>query len=650
MNDVGELITAARAAVERRADTGWPAADTARDALSALSGDGSEPGAVLEQELARTAARFRLSELDRRLLAVVALAELVPAAHLLCGLLSGDPGPGRPTVALALELAGVHPADPEGRARFGELAPLVRCGLVELAGSEVLPARRLVLPRRVAAQLAGDDLPGPALLPLLADPVPVDLQAARMLAQALRAGEQLVWVHSVPGAAGTAIAAGACALLDVPCLLADLGRLPTLRLEPETADTGTSIDPAAVRQTVRELALEAGLTGSVLVLAGADRAAPALAELLSCAVPVVAVSRTGWDPAWPGELPVTIRAPRLTYAEREREWAAALGPDLPREVTALRLTPEDIVRVGRHALRQAELTGERVPGLDTIRQSVRGLGRVRHAGAVDPAAVTFADLVLPDHAESEVRRLLDWARYRDELLSLAPLQGKGGKGTGICALFSGGPGTGKTLAAHVVADTLGLDLMQVDLSTVVSKYIGETEKNLERIFAEAESLNAVLFFDEADSLFGSRSEVKDARDRYANQEIAYLLQRMEHFDGITVLATNLRGNLDPAFARRLQFIITFPDPDEPTRHRLWEHHLACLPRIDAADPVDSAGLAKALDLAGGDVRNIVLSAAYAGIAAGEPVGMRHLVDAAIREYAKLGRRIPEMLARRAPAP
>jgi SpoVK/Ycf46/Vps4 family AAA+-type ATPase len=149
----------------------------------------------------------------------------------------------------------------------------------------------------------------------------------------------------------------------------------------------------------------------------------------------------------------------------------------------------------------------------------------------------------------------------------------------------------------------------------------------------------LLFFDEADSLFGSRSAVQDARDRYANQEVSYLLQRMEHFDGITVLATNLRGNVDPAFARRLHFIITFPDPDEPTRKELWAHHVGQLPATDPADPVDPGALA-ALDLAGGNIRNVVLSAAYAAIAAAEPVGMRHLGAAALREYTKLGRRPP----------
>ncbi|MFC6344807.1 ATP-binding protein, partial [Nocardioides hankookensis] len=261
------------------------------------------------------------------------------------------------------------------------------------------------------------------------------------------------------------------------------------------------------------------------------------------------------------------------------------------------------------------------------------------------SSVTLDDLVLPAAALSEVQRLLDWARYRDEVTAMGPLHGKGGKGIGICALFSGPPGTGKTLAAHVVADSLGMDLYQVDLSSIVDKYIGETEKNLERVFVEAEATNAVLFFDEADALFGSRSEVKDAKDRYANQEIAYLLQRMEQFDGITVLASNLRGNIDPAFARRLHFMVAFPEPDEPTRQRLWRHHLEGL-ETDPADPVDVERYAGAVELAAGDIRNMVLTSVYAAVAEAVPLGMRHVTDAVHREHLKLGRRPPAGLPNR----
>jgi SpoVK/Ycf46/Vps4 family AAA+-type ATPase len=233
-----------------------------------------------------------------------------------------------------------------------------------------------------------------------------------------------------------------------------------------------------------------------------------------------------------------------------------------------------------------------------------------------------------------------WAEHRDEILSRGTLHTKGGKGGGLAALFTGSPGTGKTLAAHVVADELGLELMQIDLSAIVDKYIGETEKHLEQVFRDAESRNVVLFFDEADALFGSRSAVQDAHDRYANQEVSYLLQRMEHFDGITVLATNLGGNLDRAFLRRMQFIVPFPDPDPDTRRRLWQLHLEQAGEMDPEDPVDVEALTAAIDLAGGDIRNIVLAAAYDAAVAGRPVGHRLVIEAAVREYQKLGRRVP----------
>jgi SpoVK/Ycf46/Vps4 family AAA+-type ATPase len=303
----------------------------------------------------------------------------------------------------------------------------------------------------------------------------------------------------------------------------------------------------------------------------------------------------------------------------------------------MRTTPEEIDLVGQRVRSDAARAG-REPTSEDVRHVARVLGTGSRPGAGGGTTATLEDLVLPEHARREIERLIAWARDREEVLGLGELQGKGGKGSGICALFSGSPGTGKTLAAHVVADSLGADLLQVDLAAVVDKYIGETEKNLERVFSRAETLNAVLFFDEADALFGRRSSVSDSRDRYANQEVSYLLQRMEAFEGITVLATNLRGNLDAAFARRLHFIVHFPDPDAATRRRLWEHHLAQLPGTDPDDPIDLDSLADALELSGGDIRNIVLAAAYDAVATGRAVGMHGLRVAVEREMAKLGRR------------
>ncbi len=182
------------------------------------------------------------------------------------------------------------------------------------------------------------------------------------------------------------------------------------------------------------------------------------------------------------------------------------------------------------------------------------------------------------------------------------------RGRGITALFAGDSGTGKTLSAEVIAGELGLELYVIDLSTVVDKYIGETEKNLDRIFAEADRVNGVLLFDEADAIFGKRSEVRDARDRYANVEVAYLLQRMERFDGLAVLTTNLRANLDEAFTRRIDVIVDFPMPEEDDRMRLWRLHLP--PEVPQADDLDLRFMADRFRLSGGNIRNICVTAAF----------------------------------------
>ena len=577
------------------------------------------------------------------------LAEVHPAGHLLLGLLSGDEGAGRPSVAVTLELAGLSTVSAHGRQRLAAAAPLRRHGLLSVLGDDVVLSRRVQLNERVAAALTGDNSPPARLLPLFATVTPVAVDGTSTVAGALERGAGLVWVSAGPGTAGTALAAAACQQLGVMCLLADLRKAPQLGAARGTAGGGPGdggggdggLSLGAVRDLVAALVLEAALDGCVLILSGAELAAGAMDLVTGSVMPVIAVATTAWDTAWGTEIPVAVTAPRLTTAERADLWWTALAGQVPKEaVTGLRLTPEQISAVGQLALRTAEQAGTQVSAA-IVQDAARRLGRggtQRAAGRGGSAVLD--DLVLPDRTRDEVSRLIAWATHRDDVFALGDLQGKGGKGTGIAALFSGNPGTGKTLAAHVVADALGMDLFQVDLSSIVDKYIGETEKNLEKVFTEAESLNCVLFFDEADSLFGSRSAVGDSKDRYANQEVAYLLQRMESFDGITVLATNLRGNLDQAFARRLHFMIHFPDPDAATRANLWEHHLAQLPALDPDDPVDVALLADNLEVAGGDIRNIVLSAAYEAVAQDRLVGMRDMHFAVVREFTKLGRRVP----------
>jgi len=248
---------------------------------------------------------------------------------------------------------------------------------------------------------------------------------------------------------------------------------------------------------------------------------------------------------------------------------------------------------------------------------------------------TWADIVLPTDPLAQLRELCNQAKYRHIVYGEWGFDRKLSLGKGLNALFSGPPGTGKTMAAEVIANELQLDLYQIDLSQVVSKYIGETEKNLHRIFSEAQSSNAILFFDEADALFGKRSEVKDAHDRYANIEIGYLLQKMEEYDGIAMLATNLRQHLDEAFVRRMQVIVEFPFPDEEYRRRIWE---VIFPReAPLGDDVDFGALAREVRLAGGNIKNIALAAAFYAAEDGRVIRMPHLMQAARREYQKLGR-------------
>ena len=251
----------------------------------------------------------------------------------------------------------------------------------------------------------------------------------------------------------------------------------------------------------------------------------------------------------------------------------------------------------------------------------------------------WQQLVLPPDQLTQLREICDHAEHRHVVFGGWGFGRQMSLGKGLNALFSGPPGTGKTMAAEVIANELGLDLYKIDLSQVVSKYIGETEKNLDRVFAAAESSNAILFFDEADALFGKRSEVRDSHDRYANVEVSYLLQKMEEYEGIAILASNLRQHVDQAFLRRLAFTVHFPFPDEESRRRIWEGAWPAEAPLDA--DVDFAALAREFRLAGGNIRNIVLAAAFLAAAEGARVRQGHLLRATRREYQKMGKTIAE---------
>ena len=248
---------------------------------------------------------------------------------------------------------------------------------------------------------------------------------------------------------------------------------------------------------------------------------------------------------------------------------------------------------------------------------------------------TLGDIVLPPDQLTQLKEISEQARHRHIVFGEWGFDRKLSVGKGLNVMFSGPPGTGKTMAAEIIAKELHLPLYKIDLSRVVSKYIGETEKHLDRIFAAAQRTDAILFFDEADALFGKRTEVRDSHDRYANIEVGYLLQKMEEYEGVAVLATNVRQHMDEAFVRRMQMIVEFPFPDEMHRRHIWE---IMFPReAPLADDVDLSLLAREVRLAGGNIKNIALAAAFYAAGDGGMIRMSHLIRAARREHQKVGR-------------
>lgn len=252
-------------------------------------------------------------------------------------------------------------------------------------------------------------------------------------------------------------------------------------------------------------------------------------------------------------------------------------------------------------------------------------------------AATWDDLVLPEAERQTLREIAAHVRQRTKVYKEWGFAGKGERGLGISALFAGTSGTGKTMSSEVLAGELQLDLYRIDLSSVVSKYIGETEKNLRRVFDAAESGATILLFDEADAIFGKRSDVKDSHDRYANMEVSYLLQRMESYQGLAILTTNLKDSLDTAFLRRIRFVVKYSFPDAKDRAEIWRR---IFPKNTPTEGLDCVKLGR-LNVAGGNIRNIALNAAFMAADAGEPVQMKHLLIAARAEYVKLERTLTD---------
>jgi hypothetical protein len=332
-----------------------------------------------------------------------------------------------------------------------------------------------------------------------------------------------------------------------------------------------------------------------------------------------------------------ICVPALEYAERKALWAESLGESVAGINGQLDRIAEGFnfdapaIRLAGAVVRNT-VAGSSDPGRlawQVCRIHARkSLDNLAHR--IEPKA-RWDDLVLPALQTDILRQIIAHVRHRPTVHDTWGFSKKYGRGLGVAALFTGGSGTGKTMAAEIISVELERDVYQIDLASVVSKYIGETEKNLRRIFDAADESAAVLLFNEADALFGKRSEIKDSHDRYANLEISYLLQRMESYEGVAILTTNMKHALDPAFLRRLRFIVQFPFPDAEQRQAIWEK---VFPPQAPLHRLDFRHLAQ-MNISGGIIRNIAMHAAFLAADEDGAIAMDHILRAARVEYAKL---------------
>lgn len=531
-------------------------------------------------------------------------------------------------------------------------APLVRWRLLRLGTSRgwspetPLLHRPVMVPERVLDWLRGevtfdperferaavlrDAVAAPGSEPLRAAPAPV----ARALFR--EDGERrLPLVVAGPALAGKAAAVRAAAearglaVLDVD--------LEVVASSPQPVDL------------LLDLAREAMLQDAVLLLRRADGLVDKRAELRRAVAAVLAdgalwtalTTRGEWREdarRIPGAQLVEIDLPAAS--EQLALWQRALPPSVPCDpevvpaniVARYRLTPGDILEAGADAIRRADLRGpDARVSLGDVEQAIRG--RLRHRlGDVAELMTTpldWRDLVVSDNVAALILELLASIRYQTQVMEKWGFGRKLASGRAVSALFSGAPGTGKTMVATLIAKDLGLELFRVDLSRVVSKWVGETEKNLGRAFDEAKNSQAVLLFDEADALFAKRTDVKSSNDRYANLEVNYLLQRLEAFEGVVLLTTNNQSSIDDAFRRRLRFRIEFPAPDAAERTQLWKAMLP--PEVPVAHDIDFTDLAQRYEMTGGFIKNAVVRAAY--LAAGEH--LPGLTNAILRRAAQL---------------
>lgn len=590
--------------------------------------------------------QFGLSRFEREVLLLCIAMELDPHIASLCTRAQRGPNRPYPTFALALALFDDPRWDvlsPQRPLRYWRLIEIHQPGAEPLTTSALSADERIVsyvkglnyLDHRLSSLVAPLEIESDQALLPPSQAIVVD-SILRSWYQAITMGSSFPIIQLVGSDAPGKhlVAAYAAAQFGRHLYRIPLELLPLQAAELETLarlwQRESHLLPLALYLDAQEID---GSTPGEGLVAAANRFL-ALSEGLHF---------LGVRETWPrlGHTNLALDVARPAPAEQEAAWAGALediAPDSPALLASqFNLDLATIQRIARAEL--DEVAGER----DTLPERLwrACLLSVRPrldslAQRLDPRA-TWDDIVLPDEETRLLQQIADQVAERYKVYESWGFASKMNRGLGISALFAGESGTGKTMAAEVIANALHLNLYRIDLSAVVSKYIGETEKNLRRLFDAAEDGGAILFFDEADALFGKRQEVKDSHDRYANIEIDYLLQRVEAYRGLAILATNMKSALDNAFLRRLRFIVSFPFPGIAERKLIWQK---VFPEQTPREPLDYERLAR-FNLTGGSIHNIALNAAFLAAREGKVVDMWHILQAARNEFRKLERPINE---------
>jgi AAA+ superfamily predicted ATPase len=590
---------------------------------------------------------FGLSSFERDVLLMCAGMELDSTFASLCAAAQGDHGKGYPTFSLALAaLPSSH------WSALTPAAPLRRWRMIEVGTGSSLTFSQLRIDERILHYLTGIQHLDERLAGIVEhlhrdqDLVPSHSTMAGRIVEiwSQAAGHEALPAIQLCGsdvAARRSIALAACRSLNMRLSVMQAHCIP--------------LGPAEMEGLIRLWEREAVLSSSALVVEctdmdeadqGRERAIIRFIEGTRGAIFLATRERR----REPQRAMISFDVPKPASNEQRALWQSVLGSaatSLNGKVEAIisqfTLSSRAIQTAGAEMLAQNGTTNglhaepaemgralwdacrsQSRPRLESLAQRIEG-------------AATWDDLVLPERQRQTLRDIAVQVRHRTKVYDTWGFRAKGARGLGISALFAGASGTGKTMAAEVLAGELRLDLYRIDLSQVVSKYIGETEKNLRRVFDAAEEGGAILLFDEADALFGKRSEVKDSHDRYANIEVSYLLQRMESYRGLAILTTNMKSSLDTAFLRRIRFVVQFPFPDAANRAEIWRR---IFPAATPTEQLDLAKLAQ-LNVAGGNIRNIALNAAFLAADAGEPVRMGHILHAARGEYIKMEKPLNE---------